>query len=71
MLSATAHATVVDVGLRIAYDQAAAVPIEQEPWLPGARDRVLALGGSYECEGDAAGTRHRIRFVTAVAMPRG
>lgn len=71
VLSATAHATVVDVGLRIAYDHAAGTAFAPEPWLPGARDRVLALGGSYECEADAAGTRHRVRFVTAVAMPRG
>ena len=27
---------------------------------------MLALGGSYECESDVAGTRHRIRFVLSL-----
>jgi two-component system sensor histidine kinase UhpB len=66
VLNAVAHATVVDVSLRMAYDQAGDVAAAGPGWLPGARDRVLALGGDYECESDAAGTRHRIRFVAAV-----
>ena len=69
-LSAIAHATVVDVSLRLGYDRGAeASAAADPPWLPGARDRVLALGGSYECEADAGGIRHRIRFVAPAVMP--
>jgi len=70
VLTATAHATVVDVALRIAYDQAGAAG-EAPPWLPGARDRVLALGGRYDCESDAGGAHHRIHFVAAAQLPAG
>jgi glucose-6-phosphate-specific signal transduction histidine kinase len=71
VLAATAHATVIDVSLRLGYDHGARTPDDAEAaWLPGARDRVLALGGGYECEVDPAGTRHRIRFVTAATLPR-
>jgi two-component system sensor histidine kinase UhpB len=76
VLTATAHGTVIDVSLRIAYDHAADSLARhaaqgESPWLAGARDRVLALGGGYECESDESGTRHRIRFVTAACLPKG
>lgn len=71
VLSAVPHATAMDVSLRLAYDHAADVAATETPWLAGARDRVLALGGGYECEADAAGTRHRIRFVSTLRLPAG
>jgi glucose-6-phosphate-specific signal transduction histidine kinase len=72
VLVATPHGTAIEVALRLCYERGAeaASAAPETAWLPGARDRVLALGGSYDCEADAAGIRHRIGFVAAARLPR-